>query len=290
VSGTYNGVKLVMMHKWNPERALELIERERISAFGGVPAMVWQVLESPDLHKRDTSSVRVVGYGGAPAAPELLRRIKAVFPEVQASNGYGMTETSSLAMSNASADYEARPDSVGPPIPICDVKVVDAEGRRLPPGEAGELMIRGPNVVAGYWNKPEATAQTFTVDGWIRTGDIARIDEAGFVYIVDRAKDMLIRGGENVYCVEIEDVLFSHPDVTDAAIIGIEHRILGEEVGAVVTVSRASGLTDRDLIQYCAERLAPFKVPVRVELRREPLPRNANGKILKRQLKQETGW
>jgi long-chain acyl-CoA synthetase len=290
VSGTYNGVKVVMMHKWNPERALELIERERISSFGGVPAMVWQVLESPDLRKRDTSSVRVVGYGGAPAAPELLRRIKEVFPHVHASNGYGMTETSSLAMSNASLDYEARPDSVGPPLPICDVKVVDAEGQRLPPGQAGELMIRGPNVVVGYWNKPEATSQTFTPDGWIRTGDIAKIDESGFVYIVDRAKDMLIRGGENVYCVEVEDILFSHPEVTDAAIIGVEHRILGEEVGAVVTLTRDSTLSDRELIEYCAERLAAFKVPVRVELRREPLPRNANGKILKRQLKQETGW
>ncbi len=287
---TFAGNKLVMMYRWNPERALELIERERITAFGGVPSMVWQVLESPDLHRRDTSSVRMIGYGGAPAAPELVRRIREHFGDVvQASNGYGLTETSAITTTNNSVDYERKPDSVGVPVPVCDVKVVDEAGQELGPGQVGELCIRGPNVVMGYWNRPDATAETFR-DGWLHTGDIARIDDEGFVTILDRAKDMLIRGGENVYCVEVEDVLYQHPDVMDAAVIGIPHRILGEEVGAAVQLRPGATADEEALRRHVAGHLAAFKVPVRIEIRREPLPRNPNGKILKRQLKAELGW
>ena len=152
----------------------------------------------------------------------------------------------------------------------------------------GELWIYGPNVVKGYWNKPEATAETFT-DGWLHSGDLARIDEEGFIYILDRAKDMLIRGGENVYCVEVEDALYSHDDVMDAAVIGIPHKVLGEEVGAVIQVTPGSSVTEGDLQTYVRQHLAAFKVPVKIELRTEPLPRNANGKILKRQLREEWG-
>jgi long-chain acyl-CoA synthetase len=288
-ASTMTGAKLVMMHRWNPERALELIEREKISSFGGVPSMVWQVLESPDFAKRDTSSVLAVGYGGAPAAPELVRRIKEAFPASSASNGYGLTETSAITTANVGIDYERKPDSVGLATPVCDVKVVNEQGETLPVGGVGELWIKGPNVVKGYWNKPEATAQSFT-DGWLHSGDLARIDDEGFVYILDRAKDMLIRGGENVYCVEVEDVLYSHPDVMDAAVIGIPHRVLGEEVGAVVQLVAGSRVNAEQLQAYARERLAGFKVPVRIELRAEPLPRNANGKILKRDLKKELGW
>ncbi len=288
-AGSYAGNKLVMMHRWNPERALELIERERITQFGGVPSMVWQVLESPDFAKRDTSSIVVVSYGGAPAAPELVRRIRESFPASGASNGYGLTETSAITTVNAGVDYERKPDSVGVPMPICDVKAVDAEGRTLPVGELGELLIKGPNVVRGYWNKPEASAQSFR-DGYLHTGDLGRIDDEGFVYILDRAKDMLIRGGENVYCVEVEDVLYAHPDVMDAAVLGIAHRVLGEEVGAVVQLTPGSRTSVADLQAHARERLAGFKVPVRIELRTAPLPRNENGKILKRLLKQELGW
>lgn len=283
------GGKLVMMHKWNAERALELIEREQITHFGGVPSMVWQVLESPDFAKRDHSSVVAVNYGGAPAAPELVRRIRQSFPTSSAANGYGLTETSAITCMNSGIDYERKPDSVGVPVAVCDVKVVDSEGRDLPPTEAGELCVRGPNVVRGYFGKPEATAQSFN-DGWLRTGDVARIDDEGFVYILDRAKDMLIRGGENVYCVEVEDVLYAHPAVMDAAVVGIAHRVLGEEVGAVVQVAPGQALTARELQSFAAERLATFKVPVKIELRTTPLPRNPNGKILKRELKHELGW
>jgi long-chain acyl-CoA synthetase len=183
-------------------------------------------------------------------------------------------------------DYLRHPDSVGLPVPVCDVKVVDAAGNALPVGQAGELWIRGPNVVVGYWNKPEATAEAFT-DGWYHTGDICRIDEEGFVYLLDRAKDMLIRGGENVYCVEIEDILVAHPDVLNAAVVGLPHRVLGEEVGAVVQVRPGAAVREAELIAYAARLLAPFKVPVRIEVRTEEFPRNASGKTLKPVLRAE---
>jgi long-chain acyl-CoA synthetase len=286
VSNTAFGGKLVMMYKWDAERALELIERERLTGFGGVPAMVWQVLESPSFATRDLSSVRSVSYGGAPAAPELVRRIKEAFPGGTPSNGYGLTETSSVTTLNAGVDYVRKPDSVGLPVPVCEVKVVDTAGSAVPVGEVGELWIKGPNVVKEYWGKPEATAETFT-DGWLHSGDLARLDDEGFVYIVDRAKDMVIRGGENVYCVEVESVLYDHPDVMDAAVVGLPHKVLGEEVGAVVQVRPGAALTADALRAHVAQHLAGFKVPVRIDIRETPLPRNANGKILKRQLRDE---
>jgi long-chain acyl-CoA synthetase len=289
VAGSFIGNKIVLMRRWNPEVALELIERERITQFGGVPSMVWQVLTSPDFGQRDTSSVLAISYGGAPAAPELLRRIKEAFPNRSAGNGYGLTETSALATSNTGVDYERKPDSVGVPVATCEVKIVDDDGNELPVSSVGELWIKGPNVVKGYWGKPEATQKAFS-DGYLHTGDIARIDEEGFVYILDRAKDMLIRGGENVYCVEVEDVLYSHPAVMDAAVVGVAHMILGEEVGAVVQLAPGTTVTAEELRGYAAERLAGFKVPKHIELRAEPLPRNANGKILKRELRRDLGW
>lgn len=286
--GTWNGAKIVTMRKWNAERAIELIERERIQRFGGVPSMAWQVLESPEFAKHDLSSVIGIGYGGAPSAPELVRRLKEAFPAATPSQGYGLTESSAIATNNVGVDYELKPGSAGPCVPVGDAKVVDDQGRELPTGQLGELWLRGPNIVKGYWNKPEATATTFT-DGWLHTGDLVRMDEEGFIFILDRAKDMLIRGGENIYCIEVENALYEHPDVMDAAVIGIPHRILGEEVGAVVQLTRGSKVTVEDLRAWVAARLAGFKVPVRVDLRDTPLPRNANGKILKRQLKEELG-
>ena len=211
-----------------------------------------------------------------------------MFPNRAPSNGYGLTETSSVTSQNVGLEYLRKPDSVGPCVPVCEVKVVDDKGNDLPPGSVGELWIYGPNIVKGYWNKPEATAETFT-GGWLHSGDLARVDDEGFIYILDRAKDMLIRGGENVYCVEVEDALYSHPDVMDAAVIGIPHKILGEEVGAVVQVTPGSRVTEGDLQVYVRQHLAAFKVPVKIELRTEPLPRNANGKILKRQLGKISG-
>jgi acyl-CoA synthetase (AMP-forming)/AMP-acid ligase II len=286
VGNLMGGGKLVIMYRWDAGRALELIERERITSFGGVPTMVLQVLDHPDFAKRDTSSVKGVGYGGAPAPPELVKRIKQHFNSSPASNGYGLTETSSLSTMNSGDDYLAKPDSVGPPVPVVTVKVVDPDGHEVPTGEVGELWIKGPNVVKGYWNKPEATAAVFT-EGWLHTGDVARLDDEGFVYIVDRAKDMLIRGGENVYCVEIEGVLYEHPAVAEAAVLGIPHPTLGEEVGVVVTLLPGSTATEEELQEFVRSRLAAFKVPVKVWFYAQELPRNPAGKVLKRELRNE---
>jgi long-chain acyl-CoA synthetase len=286
VANVAAGGKLVLMHKWDAERALELIERERVTTFGGVPAMVWQVLQSPSFESRDISSVQSIGYGGAPAAPELVRRIEQLFPGRTPSNGYGLTETSSVTTMNSGVDYQRKPESVGVPVPVVDVRVVDADGNDVPLGEVGELWIQGPNVVKGYWDLPEATEQTFG-NGWLKSGDVARVDEEGFVYIVDRAKDMVIRGGENVYCVEVEDVLFEHPDVADVAVIGVPHQVLGEEVGAVIVRRPGSNVTADELRAHVAARLAAFKVPAHIYFRTEPLPRNPAGKVLKRELRDE---
>ena len=275
-----------MMHRWDAGRALELIERESITHFGGVPTMVMQVLDHPDFDSRDTSSVRSVSYGGAPAPPELASRIKEHFNSSPASNGYGLTETSALSTMNAGVDYLAKPDSVGAPPPVVSVKVVDESGRELPTGAVGELWIKGPNVVKGYWNKPEATAESFT-NGWLHSGDVARIDGEGFVYIVDRAKDMIIRGGENVYSGEVEAVIHGHPDVADVAVIGIPHPLLGEEVGAVVELHPDSTTSEKDIQDLVREHLAAFKVPTKVWFYPTELPRNPAGKVLKRELRAE---
>ncbi len=293
VSNTTVGGKLVMMHHFDPERALELIERERITIFGGVPAMVMQVIDSPDFAKRDTSSVQSISYGGAPAPPDLVRRIKEHFPTGAPGNGYGLTETSAMTTMNAGDDYVRKPDSVGPPAPVCDVAVVPEEhdGEEPPdepvdPQRTGELWIKGPNVVRGYWNRAQETAATFT-KGWLHTGDVARIDEEGFVHIVDRAKDMIIRAGENVYCVEVEAALHEHPAVADCAVIGVPHAVLGEEVGAVIVLRPGHEVDGDELARHVRERLAAFNVPTRYWFRTEYLPRNPAGKILKRELRKE---
>jgi long-chain acyl-CoA synthetase len=280
-----SGGKMVMMRRWDAVRAFELIEREKVNLAGGVPTIAWQLIEHPLRDKYDLSSLESVAYGGAPSAPELVRRIRETFPNSAAGNGWGMTETSATASSNSAEDYEHRPDSCGPAVAVTDLKIMTVEGdRELAVGEVGELWCKGPQVVAGYWNKPEATAQTF-VDGWVKTGDLARLDEEGFCYIIDRAKDMLIRGGENIYCIEVENVLYDHPAVMDAALVGIPHRTLGEEPGAVVTLKPGADATEAELRAFVAERLAAFKVPVRVLFWHETLPRNANGKILKPELR-----
>lgn len=294
ITNTAAGGKLVMVHHFDPERALELIERERITTFGGVPTMVMQVLDSPDLERRDVSSVRSVSYGGAPAPPELVRRIRQHFPIGEPGNGYGLTETSAVTSMNTGADYVRRPDSVGPPVPVTDVAVVPEDYPGTEPDPAhpagpevtGELWIKGPQVVRGYWHRPKETAQVFT-RGWLHTGDVARLDEEGYIYIVDRAKDVIIRGGENVYSVEVEDALYEHPAVAECAVLGIHHPTLGEEVGAVVVLRAGTKVAPDDLARYVGDRIAAFKVPTRFWFRSEPLPRNPAGKVLKRELRGE---
>jgi len=280
------GGKIVLMRRWEAEQAMQLIERERIDATGGVPTIAWQLIEHPARSKYDLSSLVSVSYGGAPSAPELVRRIVEVFPGSAPGNGWGMTETTATFTGHTGRDYEARPDSAGPAAPVGEMEIRDpADGVTvLPVGTVGELWVKGPQVVKLYWNKPEATAETFR-DGWLRTGDLARLDEEGFMFIVDRAKDMLIRGGENIYCVEVENVLYDHPDVMDAALVGVPHKTLGEEPAAVVHLKPGGTAGEAELRQWVRERLAAFKVPVEVRFWPEPLPRNANGKILKTELK-----
>jgi long-chain acyl-CoA synthetase len=279
----FSGSTMVFMHKWDAQKALEIIERERVTATGGVPTIAWQLIEHPDRDKYDLSSLKSISYGGAPSAPELVRKIREVFGALPG-NGWGMTETMATVTSHTAEDYLNRPDSCGPAVPVCDLKIMDADGlTEMPVGEVGELWARGPQIVKGYWNKPEATAATF-VDGWVRTGDLARLDEEGFCFIVDRAKDMIIRGGENIYSSEVENVLYDHPAVTDAALIGLPHRTLGEEPAAVVHLAPGTSASEAELQAWVRERLAAFKVPVKIVFHPETLPRNANGKILKKDL------
>ncbi|HEX2590484.1 MAG TPA: class I adenylate-forming enzyme family protein [Rhizomicrobium sp.] len=279
------GGKIVLMRKFEAEKAMALIEKEKINGAGGVPTIAWQILEHPNRSKYDLSSLESMAYGGAPSAPELVRQIKETWPKSAPGNGWGMTETSATCTTHSGEDYENRPTSCGPAVAVCDLKVMDVEGKHeLKPGEVGELYARGPNIVKAYWNKPEATANTF-IDGWVRTGDLARVDDEGFCYIIDRAKDMLIRGGENIYCIEVENVLYDHPAVMDAALVPVPHKTLGEEPGAVVHLKPGMKATEEELRQFVAGKLAAFKVPVKVVFWPETLPRNANGKILKTELK-----
>jgi long-chain acyl-CoA synthetase len=278
------GGTIVFMRRWDPVLAMGVIEREKVNMTGGVPTIAWQLLEHPDRANHDLSSLENIAYGGAPSAPELVRRIYEEFGALPA-NGWGMTETMATVTSHGAEDYLSRPTSAGPPVAVADLKIMDLEGEtELPLGEVGELWASGPMIVKGYWGKADATAETFR-DGWVRTGDLARLDEDGFVYIVDRAKDIIIRGGENIYSSEVEDVLYAHPAVTDAALIGMPHKTLGEEPVAVVHLAPGRSASEAELQAWVRERLAGFKVPVQVRFVADVLPRNANGKILKKDLK-----
>ena len=286
------GGKLVMMHHFDAGKALGIIEAERITSFGGVPTIAMQILDHPDFDKFDTSSVASVAYGGAPAPPDLVRRIRAAFPTGQPSNGYGLTETSAGICSNSGPDYVEKPTSCGPPVPVCEVAIVpegfegDEPSGDLTTGSdvLGELWIKGPMVIHGYWNKPEATAKTFT-NGWLHTGDIARIDDDGFVHIVDRSKDMIIRGGENVYSAIVEAVIFDHPDVGDCAVVGLAHETMGEEVAAVIVLRPGRVVEAEEILRHVGQHLARYEVPTKIFFRSLPLPRNPQGKVLKRELR-----
>ena len=279
-----SGLKLVIMYKWDPERAFELIERERVTNFVGVPTQSWDLLQSPRFAEFDTSSLVSVGGGGAPAPPELVRKVSSSFARASPTIGYGMTETNAYGPQNGGADYLTHPTSTGRATPILEVEIRDDAGEPLPVGERGEIWFKGPNLIRGYWNRPDATAETI-VDGWLRTGDIGRIDDEGFVYVEDRAKDMVLRGGENVYCAEVEAAIYEHPAVHEAAVFGVPHERLGEEVAAVVVPLSGATVSADDLRHHVAARLAPYKVPSRIAVWDDPLPRNPAGKVLKRDLR-----
>ncbi len=281
-----SGLKLVMMYRWDADRALEFIERERVTNFVGVPTQSWDLLESPKFAATDTSSLVSVGGGGAPAPPELVKRVASSFSSGKPNIGYGMTETNAYGPGNSGIDYIEHPTSTGRATPILELAVRDEDGNDLPVGARGEIWFKGPHLIRGYWNKPEATAETI-VDGWLRSGDIGRLDDEGFVYVEDRAKDMVLRAGENVYCAEVEAAVYENPAVYETAVFGVPHERLGEEVASVVYVRPGHALTVDELQAHVAGRLAAFKVPSVVRLVHEPLPRNPAGKILKRQLRDE---
>ena len=279
-----SGTKLVLMHRWEPEAAMALIQAERVTSAGGVPTIAWQLIEHPARANYDLSSLESVSYGGAPASAALVQRIGEAFPLAQPGTGWGMTETSGTFTHHGAEDYVHRPDSAGPAMPVAAMKICDDDGQTLATGVVGELWVKGPNVVKGYWNKPEETAATF-IDGWLRTGDLGTLDDEGFLTIVDRKKDMLIRGGENIYCAEVEAVLYRHPAVMDAGVIGQAHATLGEEPVALVTLKPGLLATEEELRAFVRSQIAGFKVPVRILIHADPLPRNPTGKLMKKTLK-----
>ena len=284
---TTTGGCIITQFKFDATAALEIVERERVTTIAGVPTIVRALLEHPDAATRDLTSLSGISQGGSPVPPDSIAMIEDDFAgRVAPANGYGLTETTSAVISNAGPGYFAHKDSVGLPMPGTDVRIVDEEGNDVAAGGVGELWVRSPNNVRGYWNKPKETAEAFT-DGWFHTGDAGRIGDGGYVYVVDRIKDMVLRGGENVYCAEVEAAIFEHPAVADVAVIGLPDARLGEEVAAVVNVKPGFDVTTPDLQTFLTGKLAAFKVPSTIFVRTEELPRNATGKVLKKDLRAE---
>ncbi len=275
----------VIMPAFDMDTFLRVAVEERINVLTSVPAIFWLAMSRPNFSDYDLSAVRYVTYGGAPTSPEQVRRMMKEFPNARLGNGFGLTETSSIATFLPHEYADSRPETVGFAAPPVELDLLDPD----PETGAGELLVKAPNVVAGYWNKPEATAETF-VDGWLHTGDVARLDDQGFCQIVDRMKDMINRGGENVYSVEVESVLAEHPSVFEVAVIGVPDTMMGEKVGAVVVRRPGAEIDPSELAAFARERLADFKVPQYVSITDNPLPRNPGGKVLKAPLRKEAEW
>ena len=285
---TAAGGKVVLVYKWDAEEAADIVEREQITAIAGVPTTMFELLEVAQAKGKSLSSLTGVSSGATLVPPELVRRIDQQFSSRAApGNGYGLTETSGAAVANFGPAYVKNPESVGLPIsPVIELKIAGPDGEDVATGDVGEIWLKGPTVVAGYFGLPEETAKAFT-DGWFHTGDLGRLDDDGNLYVVDRLKDVVIRGGENIYAAEVEAALYEHPDITEAAIIGVPHERLGEEVGAVVRVRDRVKVTEEEVREHVGARLAVFKVPARVWIVDEELPRNASGKVLKRELREK---
>ena len=283
-----SGRKVVGMYKWEAEKALAIIEREGITHFSGVPTMAYELVDSPNYDKYDLSTLRSIGGGGAALTPKHLQRIDDRGQQkTRPSAAYGMTETHGLAASNAGDNLRERPTSCGKPLPpLVEIRITGTSGAELPRGATGEIQIKGPMNFSGYWRSPETTAETL-VDGWLRTGDIGYMDQDDFVYITDREKDLIIRGGENVGCPEVEAIIFSHPKVQECAVFGLPDNRLGETVAAVVMVKPNESLTEGDIKSHVGEHLARFKVPEHVWIYKEQLLRTASGKIFKRELREK---
>jgi len=282
---TAGGGAIVLMYKWDAGDALKLIAREKVTAMSGVPMMSRELITHPDFSKYDLSSLLSLGGGGAQLQPDLVAKIDSSVATARPNTGYGMTETSGIITSISGDFFIDRPDSAGPPVATLIVKVVDDAGNTLPVGAVGELWVKGSPVIKGYINRPDATASTI-VDGWLQTGDVARLDEDGFIYIVDRKKDMVLRGGENVYCAEVESCIFRHDAVAECCVFGVPDDRLGEEVAVAVVLHPGASLTADGLREHCAGLIAKHKAPRYVWFMDEALPRNASGKFLKRELRE----
>ncbi|OUZ11372.1 hypothetical protein BHE97_04700 [Aeromicrobium sp. PE09-221] len=280
-----SGMKLVVMRRWDPEEALRMIESERLSVFIGVPTQTFDLVNHPRFDEFDTSSLRWIGGGGATTPPALLTQIREQFDRAAPAFGYGMTETNALGPAISGDEAHAFPESTGRVAPPMQVAIHDPTTLEpLPVGDRGEIWLRGPSLFRGYWNRPDATAATLH-EGWLRTGDIGHLDADGRVFIDDRLKDMIVRGGENVYSAEVEAALYEHPDVLEAAVCGIPHRRLGEQVAAVIVVRPGSTLDQDGLVAFVSPHLAAFKIPSVIEIRTEGLPRNPSGKFIKTELR-----
>jgi long-chain acyl-CoA synthetase len=279
------GLKLAIMYKWDPEKALEMIEREQITNFVGVPTQSWDLVNSPAFEKYDTSSLRAVGGGGAPSPTSLVGKVNDKVKNGNPQLGYGMTETNAFGPAITGSDYLSHPTSTGRATWPMLVEVRDENLKPVPTGQSGEIWFFGPMLIRGYWNRPDATAETI-VDGWLRSGDLGRLDADGYVYVEDRVKDMILRAGENVYGAEVESAIYEHPAVHEAAVFGVPHERLGEEVGVAILPNDGMTLTPEELWAFLDAKIAKFKVPTQVVIMTEPLPRNAAGKFLKRELQQ----
>ena len=279
------GLKLAIMYKWDPEKALEMIEREQITNFVGVPTQSWDLVNSPAFEKYDTSSLRAVGGGGAPSPTSLVGKVNDKVKNGNPQLGYGMTETNAFGPAITGSDYLSHPTSTGRASWPMVVEVRDENLKPVPTGQSGEIWFFGPMLIRGYWNRPDATAETI-VDGWLRSGDLGRLDADGYVYVEDRVKDMILRAGENVYGAEVESAIYEHPAIHEAAVFGVPHERLGEEVGVAILVNDGMTLTPAELWAFLDEKIAKFKIPTQVVIMTEPLPRNAAGKFLKRELQQ----
>ena len=279
------GLKLAIMYKWDPEKALEMIEREKITNFVGVPTQSWDLVNSPEFEKYDTSSLRAVGGGGAPSPTSLVGKVNDKVKNGNPQLGYGMTETNAFGPAITGSDYLSHPTSTGRATWPMIVEVRDENLKPVPTGQSGEIWFFGPMLIRGYWNRPDATAETI-VDGWLRSGDLGRLDADGYVYVEDRVKDMILRAGDNVYGAEVESAIYEHPAVHEAAVFGVPHERLGEEVGVAILVNDGMTLTPEELWAFLDAKIAKYKSPTQVVIMTEPLPRNAAGKFLKRELQQ----
>jgi acyl-CoA synthetase (AMP-forming)/AMP-acid ligase II len=281
------GRKIVMMHKWDIDAALEVIEAEKITHFNGVPTMSMELMNHPRRGEFNLSSLLEISSGGAARPADQVGTLIERFPRAKPSAGYGLTETNAVGCIIGDDDYVDRPGSVGQATPpLVELRIVDDNGNEVERGERGEICLRSPAIVSGYLNQPAATEASFK-NGWFHTGDVGYQDEEGFVYIVDRIKEIIIRGGENISCTEVEEAIYSHPDITEAAVFSVPDERLGEIVGAAVSARAHCDLDAEQVKEFLGDRLAAFKIPVHIEIRSDNLPRIASGKIFKKQIRSD---